>query len=59
VTLPEVVTGPLVEKFGEFSLYNQATDFDIGSTSISNSTSLWIETCEPASEPSCDTINSS
>ena len=39
VTLPEVVTGPLVEKFGEFSLCNQVANFEIGSDSNSNSTS--------------------
>jgi hypothetical protein len=43
VTLPEVVTGQLVKKFDEFSLYNQATDFEFGSASNSNSTSPWIE----------------
>jgi hypothetical protein len=45
VTLPEVVTNHLIEKFGEFSLCNQVTDFKLGSTS--NSTSPWIVTCEP------------
>jgi hypothetical protein len=38
VTLPEVVTGQLVEKFDEFLLYNQVTGFEIRSTSNSNST---------------------
>jgi hypothetical protein len=56
VTLPEVVTGPLVEKFGEFSLCNQVDDFEIGSASNANSTSPWIESCELAPEPSCDTV---
>jgi hypothetical protein len=37
VTLPEVFTGTLVEKFGEISLCNQVTDFESGSTSNSNS----------------------
>jgi hypothetical protein len=39
VTLPEVVSGQLVEKFGEFSLYNQAVNFEIGSAFNLNSTS--------------------
>jgi hypothetical protein len=56
VTLPEVVTNPLVEKFGDFSLRNQIANYEIGSNSNSNSTSLWIELCEPAPEPSCGTI---
>jgi hypothetical protein len=43
VTLPEVVTGQLVEKLDEFSLYNQAASFEIGSTCNSNSTTTWIE----------------
>jgi hypothetical protein len=38
VTLPEVVTGELAEKFGEISLYNQHADFELGSDSNSNST---------------------
>jgi hypothetical protein len=33
VTLPEVVTGNLAGKFGEISLYNQHTDFELGSSS--------------------------
>jgi hypothetical protein len=37
-------------------LYNQATDFESRSTSNSNSTSPWVIACEPASEPSCETI---
>jgi hypothetical protein len=53
VTLPEVVAGELVGKFGEISLYNQHADFELGSDSNSNSTSLWAITCEPAIEPSC------
>jgi hypothetical protein len=53
VMLPEVVTGELVGKFGEISLYNQHADFEHGSDSNSNSTSLWAITCEPATEPSC------
>jgi hypothetical protein len=56
VTLPEVVTGPLVEKFGEFSLCNQVADFEVGSNSNSNSTSPWIESCEPAPKPSCEMV---
>jgi hypothetical protein len=53
VTLPEVITGKLVGKFGEISLYNQHTDFEFGSASNSNSTSPWAIACEPATEPSC------
>jgi hypothetical protein len=53
VTLPEVVTGELAGKFGEISLYNQHTDFELGSDSNSNSMSLWAIPCEPAIEPSC------
>jgi hypothetical protein len=53
VTLPEVVTSELTRKFGEISLFNQHADFEFGSASNSNSTSLWAIACEPASEPSC------
>jgi hypothetical protein len=53
VTLPEVVTGDLAEKFGEISLYNQHANFELGSDSNSNSTSLCAIACEPAIEPSC------
>jgi hypothetical protein len=53
VTLPEVVTGDLTGKFGEISLYNQHTDFELESNTNSNSTSLWAITCEPAIKPSC------
>jgi hypothetical protein len=53
VTLPEVVTGELTEKFDEISLLNQHADFEFGSASNSNSTSPWAIACEPASEPSC------
>jgi hypothetical protein len=53
VTLPEVVTGDLAGKFGEISLYNQHADFELGSDSNSNSTSLLAIACEPAIEPSC------
>jgi hypothetical protein len=52
VTLPEVVTGNLVGKFGEISLYNQHADFELGSDSNSNSTSLWAIACELATQPS-------
>jgi hypothetical protein len=38
MTLPEVVTGSLVENFNEISLYNQVADFESESTSNSNST---------------------
>jgi hypothetical protein len=53
VTLPEVVTGNLAGKFGEISLYNQHADFEFGSASNLNSTSLWAIVCEPATQPSC------
>jgi hypothetical protein len=52
VMLPEVVTGELAGKFGEISLFNQHADFDLGSASNSNSTSLWAITCEPATQSS-------
>jgi hypothetical protein len=38
VTLPEVVTGTLAEKFSEILLYNQHTNFEYVSASNSNST---------------------
>jgi hypothetical protein len=53
VTLSEVVTGELARKFGEISLFNQHTDFELGSASNLNSTSPWAIACEPAIEPSC------
>jgi hypothetical protein len=53
VTLPEVVTGELAGKFGEISLYNQHADFELGSDSNPNSTSLWAIACEMTIEPSC------
>jgi hypothetical protein len=37
--LPEVVMGNLAGKFGEISLYNQHTEFELGSDSNSDSTS--------------------
>jgi hypothetical protein len=40
VTLPKVVTGNLAGKFAEISLYNQHADFELGSDSNSNSTSV-------------------
>jgi hypothetical protein len=52
VTLPEVVTGELAGKFGEISLFDQHTDFELGSASNSNSTSPWATVCEPATKPS-------
>jgi hypothetical protein len=52
MTLPEVVTGNLTGKFGEISLYNQHADFELGSASNSNSTSLWAIVCESATQPS-------
>jgi hypothetical protein len=53
VTLPEVVTGELIGKFGEILLYNKHADFELGSDSNSNSTSPWAIACKPAIEPSC------
>jgi hypothetical protein len=52
VTLPEVVTGELASNFGEISLFDQHADFELGSASNSNSTSLWATVCEPAAQPS-------
>jgi hypothetical protein len=52
MTLPEVVTGNLARKFSEISLYNQHTDFELGSNSNSNSTSPWAIVCESATQPS-------
>jgi hypothetical protein len=52
VTLSEVVTGNLAGKFGEISLYNQHTDFELGSNSNSNSTSPRAIVCESATQPS-------
>jgi hypothetical protein len=52
VTLPEVVTGELAGKFGEISLFNKHTDFELGSASNSNSTSPWAIVCESATQPS-------
>jgi hypothetical protein len=54
MTLPEVITGTLTGKFGEISLYNQHADFELGSTSNSNSTSPWAIACEQATKPSCE-----
>jgi hypothetical protein len=53
VTLPEVVMGNLVGKFGKISLYNQHVDFELGSDSNSNLMSPWAIACELAIEPSC------
>jgi hypothetical protein len=52
VTLPEVVTGELTGKFGEISLFDHHTDFELGSASNSNSTSPWAIACEPTTQPS-------
>jgi hypothetical protein len=52
VTLLEVVTGELAGKFGEISLFDQHADFELGSTSNSNSTSPWAIVCEPVTQPS-------
>jgi hypothetical protein len=53
VTLPEVITGNLIGKFDEISLYNQHNDFEFGSASNSNPTSPWVAACESATDPSC------
>jgi hypothetical protein len=50
VTLPKVVTGELAGKFGEISLFDQHANFELGSASNSNSTSLWATVCEPAAQ---------
>jgi hypothetical protein len=52
VMLPEVVTGELAGKFGEILLFDHHADFELGSTSNSNSTSPWAIACEPATQPS-------
>jgi hypothetical protein len=52
VTLPEVVTGELAGKFGKISLFDQHADFELGSSSNSNSTSPWAIASEPATQPS-------
>jgi hypothetical protein len=52
VTLPEVVTGELVGKFGEISLFNQHADFELEPASNSNSMSPWAIACESATQPS-------
>jgi hypothetical protein len=52
VTLPEVVTGELADKFGEISLFDQHADFELGSASNLNSTFPWAIVCEPATQPS-------
>jgi hypothetical protein len=52
VTLLEVVTGDLVGKFGEISLFNHHADFELESVSNPNSTLPWAIACEPAAQPS-------
>jgi hypothetical protein len=52
VTLPEVVTGELADKFSEISFFDQHANFELGSASNSNSTSPWAIVCEPATQPS-------
>jgi hypothetical protein len=52
VTLPEVVTGELIGKFGEISLFNHHADFELESVFNSNSTSPWAIACEPTAQPS-------
>jgi hypothetical protein len=54
VTLPEVSTSTLAEKFGEISLYDQHAVFEYGFASNSNSTSHWVIACELAPEPLCE-----
>jgi hypothetical protein len=53
VMLPEVITGDLVGRFGEISLYNQHADFEFRPASNLNSTTPWAIACESAIEPSC------
>jgi hypothetical protein len=45
-------TGELAGKFGEISLFNHHADFELESTSNSNSTSPWVIACETAAQPS-------
>jgi hypothetical protein len=52
VTLPEVVTGELAGKFGAIALFDQHTNFELGSASNLNSTSPWATVCDPATQPS-------
>jgi hypothetical protein len=52
VTLPEVVTGELADKFGEISLFNHHADFELEPVSNTNSMSPWAIACEPAAQPS-------
>jgi hypothetical protein len=52
VTLPKLVMGNLVGKFGEISIYNQHVDFELGSDSNLNLTSPWAIACELATQPS-------
>jgi hypothetical protein len=52
VTLPEVATGELAGKFSEISLFDHHADFELGSAPNPNSTSPWVITCEPATQPS-------
>jgi hypothetical protein len=52
VTLPEAVTGELVGKFGEISIFDHHADFELESASNSNSTSPWAIACESAAQPS-------
>jgi hypothetical protein len=52
VTLPEVVTSELADKFSEISLFNHHADFELESASNSNSTSPWAIACEPSAQPS-------
>jgi hypothetical protein len=56
VSLPEVITGTLVRKFGEISLYNQHADFEFGSASNSNSMFPRVVACELATELSCEDV---
>jgi hypothetical protein len=56
MTLPEVVADQLIEKFDEFSLSNNGTNFEFGSVSNSTSMSTWVEPRKLALEPSCDLV---
>jgi hypothetical protein len=51
VTLPEVVTGELADKFGKISLFDHYADFELESASNSNSTSPWAIACKSAAQP--------
>jgi hypothetical protein len=56
VTLSEVATDQLVEKFDEISLHNNVADFEFGSATNSNSTTTWVQPRELVPEPSCGPV---